>query len=185
MKYRYDVALSYATENKDIVDKVYHYLRAEKITAFFAPSPEAQVVLSGQNGREIFYRIFGMESEYVVLFVSKYYVAKEVPIEEATIAFNKHNGDGKVIPIYLDGTPLPKDMFDPKSTNYFVSINAVEIASHLANRIKMDREIVPAPSSDSFTPTSTPSRNFINFHDNKARVMIPINELNIGGNGKA
>lgn len=184
MQYRYDVALSFATENKDIVDKVYHYLKAEGITAFFAPSPEAQVILSGQNGREIFYKIFGLESEYAALFVSKYYVEKEVPMEEATIAFNKHNGDGKVIPVYLDGTPLPKDMLDPKSTNYFVSNNAVEIASHLASRIKIDRKVAPAPTKDSSTPASTPPGYSMNVHDNKARVIIPINQLNLGGNGK-
>ena len=62
MEYRYDIALSYAKENEDIVNTVYHYLKAENITAFFAPSSEAQTLLSGQNQRKIFYRIFGMES---------------------------------------------------------------------------------------------------------------------------
>lgn len=77
MEYRYDIALSYATENKDIADMVYHYLKAENIHAFFAESPEAQTVLSGQNQREIFYRIFGVEAEYAALFVTKDYVAKK------------------------------------------------------------------------------------------------------------
>lgn len=177
MEYRYDIALSYATENKDIADMVYHYLKAENIHAFFAESPEAQTVLSGQNQREIFYRIFGVEAEYAALFVTKDYVAKKVPMEEASIAFSKHHGDGKVIPIYLDGTPLPKELFDPNSTNYFCSSNGAEIASLIANRIKLDRQSAPVPK------TAAPpacSKNTMNIHDNTAGVILSINELNLG-----
>lgn len=57
MKYQYDIALSFATENQDLVEKVYHYLRAEAITVFFAPSPECHRILNGRNQREAFYEI--------------------------------------------------------------------------------------------------------------------------------
>lgn len=176
MKHQYDIAISFATENKDIADKVYHYLRAENFSVFFAPSPEAQAVLSGKNQREVFYRIFGVEAEYAVLFVSKDYVAKEVPMEEANIAFSKHKGDGKVIPVYLDGTPLPKDIFDPKSTNYFCSSNPVAIASHLADRIKMDRQVLPEEKEN-----PAPSKNVMNVHDNVAGIQVSANTINMGG----
>lgn len=177
MKYRYDIALSYATENKEIVDAVYHYLKVENIHAFFAESSEAQTVLSGQNQREVFYRIFGVEAEYAALFVSQHYVAKKVPMEEASIAFSKHNGDGKVIPIYLDGTPLPKELFDPNSTNYFCSNNGAEIASLIANRINIDRQSTPTPKA-AMSPAY--SGNVMNIHDNTAGVVLSINELHLG-----
>lgn len=140
MNYQFKIALSYATEDKDLVERVYHYLKAENINVFFAPSPEGQLVLSGKNQREVFYNIFGLSAEYVALFVSAHYVARDVPMEEASIAFAKHGDDGKVIPIYLDKTPLPQNMFDPKKTNYFESNNPAEIANHLALKIKCDND---------------------------------------------
>lgn len=133
----FDVALSFATEEQALAENVYHYLKAEGFKVFFAPKPECQMFLSGENQRESFYRIFGLESEYVVLLVSKHYVVKDVPIEEARIAFSKHGNSGKVIPIYIDGTPLPKDILDPKDTNYFRSNNPVEITNHIAGKIKI------------------------------------------------
>lgn len=137
MDYQFKVALSFATEEQELVESVYHSLRAEGINTFFAPSPEAQVYLSGKNQREIFYKIFGLEAEYVALFVSKNYVVKKVPMEEAHIAFAKHASIGSVIPIYLDGTPLPNYLLDPSSMNYFRSNNPFEIANHLASKVSI------------------------------------------------
>lgn len=136
MNCHYEVALSFATENQKLVEKVYHYLKAENIKVFFAPSSEGQILLSGKNQREVFYNIFGLNAEYVALFVSAHYVAREIPMEEARIAFAKHGDDGSVIPIYLDETELPIDLFDPKHTNYFKSNNPAVIADHLASKIK-------------------------------------------------
>lgn len=140
MDYKYDIALSFATEDQKLVEKVYHYLRAENLNVFFAPSQEGQKVLSGKNQREVFYSIFGLEAEYVALFVSQNYSMRQVPMEEAGIAFAKHGADGHVIPVYLDGTGLPKDMLDPQSTNYFEASDPAVIASHLAAKIAMDRK---------------------------------------------
>lgn len=57
-------------------------------------------------------------------------------MEEAGIAFAKHESDGSVIPIYIDDVTLPADMFNSKSMNYFKSSNPAVIASHLAGKIK-------------------------------------------------
>lgn len=137
-----DVAISFAMENKDLAEKVYHYLRAEGLSVFYAPAPECQSILSGENQREVFYRIFGVDSKYVVLIVSKYYITKTVPIEEARIALSKHGTDGRVIPIYTDGTPLPEELLNPRETNYFCSDNAVVIAAHIAAKIKKSQKLI-------------------------------------------
>lgn len=131
----FDVAISFAMENQELADTVYHYLKAEGLSVFYAPAPDCQSILSGENQREIFYRIFGLESKYVILLVSKYYVEKQVPMEEARIAFSKHGGDASVIPIYLDKTELPEELLDAKKQNYFSSDNAAEIASHVASKV--------------------------------------------------
>lgn len=132
MSHQFDIALSFATENQALVEKVYHYLRAEGFRVFFAPSPEGQAFISGKNQREVFYQIFGWEAAYVALFVTKDYICKDVPIEEASIALDKRAGTGTVLPIYMDGTPL--SLIDPKQTNYFASGNPAAIATHLAAR---------------------------------------------------
>lgn len=118
-----------------MADTVYHYLRAEGLSVFYAPAPECQSILSGENQREIFYRVFGLESQYVLLLVSRFYVIKQVPMEEARIAFSKHGSDSSVIPVYLDGTGLPAELLDIKKQNYFSSDNAAEIAAHVALKI--------------------------------------------------
>lgn len=135
MEYLYQIALSYATENEELVERVYHYLKAEGISVFYANSHDGQTVLSGKNQREIFYDIFGLKAQYVALFVSEYYVKKPVPMEEASIAIAKHTENGSVIPIYLDDAILPEELFDPRKTNYFKSNNAAAIANHLAKKI--------------------------------------------------
>lgn len=172
MNPKFKIALSFATEEQKLVEKVYHYLKAENISVFFAPSSECQALLSGENQREVFYSIFGMKSEYVALFVSKNYIVKDVPMEEANIAFSKHSSDGKVIPIYLDGTPLPPDMFDPRSTNYFKSDNPAAIASHLSAKIKYTDFIYKE------TDSSITSENTMNVSGNTAKKQIFIQQLN-------
>lgn len=156
MNCQFDIALSFATENQPLVDTVYHYLKAKGLRVFFAPSPEGQVFISGKNQREAFYQIFGWEAAYVALFVSKDYVCKKVPMEEARIALTERKGTNTVIPVYLDGTPLPSELFDPKQENYFASDNPVAIASHLAARCKP-----PVPSPSEQTESQASGRMYI------------------------
>ena len=139
MEYKYDIALSFATEEQQLVDKVYHYLKREGMKVFFAPAPECQIDLSAENQREVFYGIFGIESEFVALFISENYIKKEVPIEEASIALAKHRANHTVIPICIDGTKLPEKLLDYKQTNYFREDNAAVIAMHLAEKIKQKK----------------------------------------------
>lgn len=172
MNYQYKIALSFAMEDKNLVEKVYHYLKVKEINVFFAPSSEGQVFLSGKNQREAFYDIFGNQAEYVALFVSKYYVAKDVPMEEASIAFAEHADNGSVIPIYLDGTPLPSNLFDPKNTNYFKSNNPAQIAKHLSEKIKLSNNF--RQKKDNYGRTV----NIMNVENNKAYNQTFISEVN-------
>ena len=175
MDYTYDIALSFATEDQKLVEKVYHYLLAEKLKVFFAPSQEGQKVLSGKNQREVFYGIFGLEAEYVALFVSQNYIVRDVPMEEAGIAFAKHGADGHVIPVYLDGTDLPKNMLDPKSTNYFKASDPAVIASHLATKIAMGRK-----ESKKLSAPHNKTDEIMNINGNTANKQIFIQTMEGG-----
>lgn len=172
MKYQYDIALSFATENQALVEKVYYYLKAEELKVFFAPSKECQNILSGRNQREIFYEIFGLKAQHVALFVSEFYVKREVPMEEADIAFAKHGDRGGVIPVYLDGTVLPASMFDPKKQNYFRSDNAAEIAAHLAEKVKSYKL-----NNEDVSKKIEKGKGGMKISGNKAKKQLFINEL--------
>ena len=141
-KYVYDIALSFSMNEKELVENVYHYLKAEGFSVFFAPAQECQEILSGKNQREIFYEIFGLKAKYVALFVSDSYVKRRVTMEECEIAITKHGFDGKVIPIYLDGTELPGRLLDPNNINYFSANSAIQIAVHIANKLNFKKENV-------------------------------------------
>lgn len=152
MNHKFDIALSFATENQDLVEKVYHYLKVHNLSVFFAPTNEAQIFLTGRNQSEAFYEVFAIKSRYVALFISEYYIRKEIPMEEANIALLEHKNTGRVIPIYIDGTRLPVSMLNPRERNYFQSNNPAEIANHLAEKVrmeeKMEKESMVSGSSD-------------------------------------
>lgn len=132
----YDIALSYSTVKQSLVQKVYHYLRAEGLAVFFAP--ECQADLIGKNQREAFYDVFGKKSEYVALFVNSNYIHGAVTMEEAEIAYATHTPD-KVVAIYLDDSKLPKRLLDPKQINYFKAKAPALIAEQLAKKIRQER----------------------------------------------
>lgn len=149
MENRFDIALSFAMEDYELVNTVYHYLKSEGLRVFFAPSPLGQSLLSGQNQREVFCRIFGLNTTYVALFVSKNYISKAVPMEEARIAIAKHSDTATVIPIYLDDAVLPPELLDPKQVNYFKSSNPAQISNLLASRVNPQSGHAPSPHGDS------------------------------------
>ena len=174
MEFKYQVAISFASENQVLAEKVYHYLKAENIVAFFSPMPECQALISGLNQREAFYRIFGIESEYAVLLISQHYLLKCVPMEEASIAFSKRGSEGKVIPIYLDNAALPTELLNPQQVNYFRSNNPAAIASHIAAKINNGLKQPPKSSHNSS------GKNVMNISNNTAGTQIFINHLEDG-----
>lgn len=171
MKCQFDIALSFATENQPLVTTVYHYLKAKGLRVFFAPSPEGQVFISGKNQREVFYQIFGWKAAYAALFVTKDYIHKEVPMEEARIALTERKGTDTVIPVYLDGTPLPMELFDPKQENYFASDDPVAIAAHLAARCRQ-------PDAPPSAQTEPQVSGGMHISGNIAEKQVFIQELN-------
>lgn len=174
MKYSYQIALSFAMEDQEIAEKVYYYLKAEGISVFYAPAPECQIYLSGKNQREVFYEVFGLKAEYVALLVSASYIVKKVPMEEAGIAIAKHSENGSVIPVYLDGSPLPADLFSPDNTNYFKSNAPAKIADHLSKKIKVS---IKSSADGISSGIVSDSRNIMNINNNKAEKQIFIQTM--------
>lgn len=70
----YDVALSFAGEDREYVEKVALLLRAAGIRVFYDNFEKAE--LWGKNLIDHFAKIYAGGSHFVVMFVSKYYAAK-------------------------------------------------------------------------------------------------------------
>lgn len=77
MDYKYDIALSFATEDQKLVEKVYHYLRAENLNVFFAPSQEGQKVLSGKKSAGSFLQYIWVRGRVcgIICFPKLYYAS--------------------------------------------------------------------------------------------------------------
>jgi len=77
---QYDVALSFAGEDRPYVDQVAHLLRDREVRVFYDAFETSQ--LWGKNLVDHFADLYQARSRFVVMFISKYYVAKAWPTHE-------------------------------------------------------------------------------------------------------
>ncbi len=146
--YKYDVALSYASEDEKVVKRVWKILREENVCTFYAP--DCQPNLVGQDKETFFYRVFKKESLFVVTFVSDKYVIKEDPMFEANVAMSRN--DNSLIPIYLDADVSLPGL--DKDINYYVETNEAKIADLIIKKIHRYRETT-SEKIDNVRPTLT------------------------------
>lgn len=103
---RYDVALSFASEQRSYVRRVADFLRAEKTSLFF--DEFEQVRLWGKDLVEEFDLVYRKDSRLVVMFISVDYKRKQWTKHErrsALAAALQHRGE-YVLPVRFDGTDL-------------------------------------------------------------------------------
>ncbi len=152
---QYQVALSFAGEQRDYVDRVARNLRARGIDLFY-DGFEA-VSLWGRNGTETFQEVFEKRSAYVVMFISKEYVEKSWPRHERRSALSRMSREHRefILPVRFDDTPvcgLPGDLLYVKSHEHTPEQLAAMIAEKLGVKpydVKASR--VPPPRMTSPT----------------------------------
>jgi hypothetical protein len=103
----YDVALSYAAEDREYVSEVAASLRERGIRAFYDRYDVANTW--GEDLSMRLSEIYGVRSTYVVVFVSKHYVTKAWTLFERRHArANAVKGStNRVLPARFDDTELP------------------------------------------------------------------------------
>lgn len=103
----FDVALSFAGEDRDYVEQVANILKDLGVTVFY--DRFEQVNLWGADLAEHLGKIYGADSRYVVLFASRHYAAKAWPNHEKQFALGRHlRGDtGRILPVRIDDTEIP------------------------------------------------------------------------------
>ena len=105
--YEYDVALSFAGENRAYVEKVAEYLQANGISVFYDDFKEVE--LWGKDLIEHLEDVYQNKAKYCVLFISKHYKEKVWPKHEkrsALVRALEENGEF-ILPARFDDTEIP------------------------------------------------------------------------------
>ncbi|MGI9256684.1 MAG: TIR domain-containing protein [Salinispira sp.] len=104
----YHVALSYASEQKEYVDKVAEVLQSLNVRYFYDKNEE--VPLWGKNLPEVFQNVFeGGQSHFVVVFVSEEYIEKFFPKIELGFSISRQIQEKKeyILPVRFDDSKIP------------------------------------------------------------------------------
>lgn len=111
----YDVALSFAGENRDYVEQVAQCLKEAGVNVFYDKFETAQ--LWGQDLADHLGEVYGKKSRFVVMFISKYYPSKGWPTHERQSAQARAIRENKVVllPARFDDTEIAGL---PSSTGY-------------------------------------------------------------------
>lgn len=103
----YDVALSFAGEDRIYVEEVAEQLRRLGVNVFYDRFEE--VNLWGTDLAEHLGRVYGSAARFVVLFLSKAYAAKAWPRHEKQFALARQmaTGEARILPVRFDDTEIP------------------------------------------------------------------------------
>lgn len=104
---QYDVALSYASEDRAYVEQVAEGLRALGVTVFY--DRFEQVELWGKDLAEHLGQVYSQDAHFVVIFASRAYADKGWPNHEKQFALSRHlRGEkGRILPVRVDDTEIP------------------------------------------------------------------------------
>ena len=131
---QYDVALSFAGEQRAYVERVAQNLQARGIAVFY--DGFETVALWGRSATETFQDVFERGSAYVVMFISKEYIEKSWPRHERQSALSRMARERReyILPVRFDDTPvcgLPGDVLYQKGHEHTPEQVAAMIARKL------------------------------------------------------
>lgn len=106
--FAYDVALSFASEQREFVRAVHHALDDLGVRVFFDEAHTAD--LWGRDGIEVLNDVYGREALFTVMFISAEYVSKAWPTVERRAALATLLDDPtqvRVLPVRFDDVEVP------------------------------------------------------------------------------
>jgi hypothetical protein len=103
----YDVALSYAGEDRAYVEKVAGILKSKRVRVFY--DKYEQVTLWGKDNYDHLADVFENRAHFVVMFISKHYAEKVWPNHERKAAQARAVRERReyILPVRFDDTKLP------------------------------------------------------------------------------
>jgi TIR domain-containing protein len=133
----YDVALSFAGEDRAFVEEAAKQLRAANVRVFYDLYEKAH--LWGKNLADHLGEVYGKRSQFVVLFVSKHYPLKSWPEHERQSAQARAIRERRVVllPARFDDTEIPGL---PSTTGYIDlrTTSAKELAELILKKLEQE-----------------------------------------------
>jgi hypothetical protein len=107
MKFRYDIAVSFAGEDRSVVEEFVNALTANDVSVFYDSWEQAQ--LWGKDLYQHLDMIYRQAAQYCVIFISENYVKKAWTKHELRSAQARafQQNSEYILPIKLDDTELP------------------------------------------------------------------------------
>src|SRR5712692_5049226 len=107
MNNEYEIALSFAGEDRNLVEQVAIGLRRRRVKVFYDKFEQA--TLWGKDLYQHLFDVYSSKSRYCVVFVSKHYVSKPWTKHEIKAAQAKQfTAESEyILPVRLDDSQLP------------------------------------------------------------------------------
>lgn len=151
----YQVALSFAGEQRDYVREVAKALAARHIAVFYDEFESNS--LWGTDGVEHFQRVYSSATQYVVMFISQAYVAKAWTRQERRAAISRQikSDNEYILPVRFDHTEVP-GILDTMQYLMADRFTPAELAVEIAKKLGVPPTAgkashVPPPSSSALS----------------------------------
>ena len=157
-QFAYDVAISFAGEDRQIAEDLRTGLDQRGITVFY--DRDFQDRLWGSDLASLFHQVYSSGSRFAVLLISRHYARKAWPSHERAAAFERTLNDetrGTVLPIRIDGTEV---LGIPSNIGYVNIGEGIEkICELIAKKIEQSRTQAAEKGDCPPRQTSHVSRN--------------------------
>lgn len=105
-QYDYDVAMSFAGEDRALVEDVATRLKSIGVRIFYDEFEQGELL--GRDLYQLFQKIYKLKSRYAVVFVSKHYAAKAWTSHELKqMQSRAFRQNGYILPIRIDDSEIP------------------------------------------------------------------------------
>lgn len=146
MDYKYEIALSFAGEDRAYVDEVARILQENKISVFYDKFEE--VDLWGKDLSIHFDYVYRRQSRYFIPFISKHYAEKVWTNYEVrnALARSIENKEEYILPVRFDGTELD----GIRSTIGYLDLSKIspeELANKILKKLGSEQN-VPIPEKE-------------------------------------
>ena len=104
MEYTFDVAISFAGENREFAEAIAKALEKKGFKVFYDKFYQSE--MWGEDLADTLKKVFGKDSRYCIMILSNHYVEKKWPILERQYAverFIEQRGKAYILPVRLDG----------------------------------------------------------------------------------
>lgn len=133
-RHDFDVALSFAGEQRKFVQELANALKHQGIRVFYDNDQQAE--LWGKNLYDYLFEIYSSRATYCLIVVSKEYAEKEWTVHERQAAQQralKERGEEYILPVKYDGSDLPS--FPTTVGHIDAAEGATKIAELLAQKL--------------------------------------------------